>query len=185
MTASTITAPGTARARRSPYRPGVGLAFCKHARGLSGLSYLRYRHISDTARRVASYRAIQSERPDTLFRDPYAKGSAFYADSMYSATAEAFSKARQIAEAIGETQLANRARFWHGAALHGVGQLREALSVWAVVLSASDAGALDPHVYMTFTRYLLVAIDLPSPLPAITKSSVGRLAPGPDGCTQG
>ena len=30
-------------------------------------------HISDTARWVAVYRAMESERPDALFRDPYAK----------------------------------------------------------------------------------------------------------------
>ena len=30
------------------------------------------RHISDTARWVASYRAIETERPDALFRDPFA-----------------------------------------------------------------------------------------------------------------
>ncbi|MDP9121995.1 MAG: class I SAM-dependent methyltransferase [Acidobacteriota bacterium] len=31
------------------------------------------RHISDTARWVAVYRAMESERPDALFRDPYAR----------------------------------------------------------------------------------------------------------------
>ncbi len=31
------------------------------------------RHISDTARWVAAYRARESERPDALFRDPYAR----------------------------------------------------------------------------------------------------------------
>src|SRR5213076_1466650 len=29
-------------------------------------------HISDTARWVAVYRAMESERPDAIFRDPYA-----------------------------------------------------------------------------------------------------------------
>src|SRR5262245_61383351 len=31
------------------------------------------RNVSDTARWVAIYRAIESERPDALFRDPYAR----------------------------------------------------------------------------------------------------------------
>lgn len=31
------------------------------------------RHVSDTARWVAMYRAIESERPDALFHDPYAR----------------------------------------------------------------------------------------------------------------
>src|SRR3979490_2269975 len=30
-------------------------------------------HVSDTARWVAIYRAMESERPDALFRDPYAR----------------------------------------------------------------------------------------------------------------
>src|SRR5256886_5119735 len=30
-------------------------------------------HVSDTARWVALYRAMESERPDALFRDPYAR----------------------------------------------------------------------------------------------------------------
>src|ERR1051326_3144869 len=30
-------------------------------------------HVSDTARWVAMYRALESERPDALFRDPYAR----------------------------------------------------------------------------------------------------------------
>jgi methyltransferase (TIGR00027 family) len=30
-------------------------------------------HISDTARWVAVYRAMESERPDAIFRDPYAR----------------------------------------------------------------------------------------------------------------
>src|SRR6266545_7419005 len=30
-------------------------------------------HVSDTARWVAVYRAMESERPDALFRDPYAR----------------------------------------------------------------------------------------------------------------
>src|SRR2546428_7566791 len=30
-------------------------------------------HVSDTARWVAMYRAMESERPDALFRDPYAR----------------------------------------------------------------------------------------------------------------
>jgi O-methyltransferase involved in polyketide biosynthesis len=30
-------------------------------------------HASDTARWVAMYRAMESERPDALFRDPYAR----------------------------------------------------------------------------------------------------------------
>ncbi len=33
-------------------------------------------HVSDTARWVAVYRAMESERPDALFRDPYARGLA-------------------------------------------------------------------------------------------------------------
>ena len=33
-------------------------------------------HISDTARWVAVYRAMESERPDALFRDPYARALA-------------------------------------------------------------------------------------------------------------
>ena len=31
------------------------------------------RHVSDTALWVAMYRAFESERPDALFRDPYAR----------------------------------------------------------------------------------------------------------------
>ena len=31
------------------------------------------RNISDTARWVAFYRAMESERPDALFHDPYAR----------------------------------------------------------------------------------------------------------------
>ena len=31
------------------------------------------RHVSDTARWVALYRAMESERPDALFHDPYAR----------------------------------------------------------------------------------------------------------------
>ena len=31
------------------------------------------RNVSDTARWVAIYRAMESERPDALFRDPYAR----------------------------------------------------------------------------------------------------------------
>lgn len=31
------------------------------------------RHVSDTARWVAMDRALESERPDALFRDPYAR----------------------------------------------------------------------------------------------------------------
>jgi O-methyltransferase involved in polyketide biosynthesis len=31
------------------------------------------RNISDTAHSVAIYRAIESERPDALFRDPFAR----------------------------------------------------------------------------------------------------------------
>jgi methyltransferase (TIGR00027 family) len=34
---------------------------------------LTIQHISDTARWVALYRAMESERPDALFRDPYAR----------------------------------------------------------------------------------------------------------------
>src|SRR2546428_13016901 len=30
-------------------------------------------HVSDTARWVALYRAMESERPDALFQDPYAR----------------------------------------------------------------------------------------------------------------
>jgi hypothetical protein len=30
-------------------------------------------HVSDTARWVAMYRALESERPDAIFRDPYAR----------------------------------------------------------------------------------------------------------------
>ena len=30
-------------------------------------------HISDTARWIATYRAMESERPDALFRDPFAR----------------------------------------------------------------------------------------------------------------
>ena len=30
-------------------------------------------HVSDTARWVALYRAMESERPDALFHDPYAR----------------------------------------------------------------------------------------------------------------
>src|SRR5579864_5508536 len=30
-------------------------------------------HVSDTARWVAVYRAMESERPDALFRDPFAR----------------------------------------------------------------------------------------------------------------
>src|SRR5437667_1910976 len=30
-------------------------------------------HVSDTARWVAFYRVMESERPDALFRDPYAR----------------------------------------------------------------------------------------------------------------
>ncbi|MGH7538497.1 MAG: class I SAM-dependent methyltransferase, partial [Gemmatimonadales bacterium] len=30
-------------------------------------------HVSDTAHWVATYRAMESERPDALFRDPYAR----------------------------------------------------------------------------------------------------------------
>ena len=33
-------------------------------------------HVSDTARWVAIYRAMESERPDALFRDPFARGLA-------------------------------------------------------------------------------------------------------------
>ena len=33
-------------------------------------------HVSDTARWVAFYRAMESERPDALFRDPFARGLA-------------------------------------------------------------------------------------------------------------
>jgi O-methyltransferase involved in polyketide biosynthesis len=30
-------------------------------------------HISDTARWVAFYRAMETERPDAIFRDPFAR----------------------------------------------------------------------------------------------------------------
>ncbi|HXQ28880.1 MAG TPA: class I SAM-dependent methyltransferase [Gemmatimonadales bacterium] len=33
-------------------------------------------HVSDTARWVALYRAMESERQDALFHDPYARGLA-------------------------------------------------------------------------------------------------------------
>ncbi len=38
-------------------------------RGMSGV----IEHVSDTARWVALYRAMESERPDPLFHDPYAR----------------------------------------------------------------------------------------------------------------
>jgi len=34
---------------------------------------MRIEHVSDTARWVATYRAMETERPDAIFRDPYAR----------------------------------------------------------------------------------------------------------------
>jgi len=54
------------RLRRSPWAPSLGAVSPPGTIG----------HVSDTARWVALYRAIESERPDALFRDPYARGLA-------------------------------------------------------------------------------------------------------------
>src|SRR6266567_1544795 len=59
----------TAPRRHAP----SALVFGPHGEATVSAASGTIEHVSDTARWVALYRAMESERPDALFRDPYAR----------------------------------------------------------------------------------------------------------------
>ncbi len=97
----------------------------------------------------------------------YDAGHVHYRNSRINETIVQFDRARRIANSIALPGLEDSSRFWEGAALHGIGRIHEALSVWAPSLAARPDSGLGTSRYMMLTRYVLAAIDLPLPLPTI------------------
>src|SRR5688572_3576869 len=62
----------TIRASGGPARPARSVQGPARKRPAARRRPGSIRHVSDTARWVAMYRAAESERPDALFRDPHA-----------------------------------------------------------------------------------------------------------------
>ncbi len=97
-------------------------------------------------------------------------GRAYYHQSRMRETIESFHRARILASSADTRELEEAARFWNGAALHGMGRLHEALAVWAPALTGMGGAVLNADRYMMLTRYLLVAVDLPLSLHVIEQA---------------
>src|SRR4249920_2369696 len=69
--------PANGPGNRQPRAAATDVACCRMARSPSaqGVRIMNspIRNVSDTALWVAIYRAMESERPDALFNDPYAR----------------------------------------------------------------------------------------------------------------
>jgi hypothetical protein len=114
---------------------------------------------TEIGRREALEQAVQQ----------YLSGANRYGASHLGEAIAAFDRATRLAAAAGSRKVEERSRFWQGAALHGAGRMPEAFAVWAPALTAAHGG-LSADRYMTLTRYVLAAVEMPLPLELLERT---------------
>jgi tetratricopeptide (TPR) repeat protein len=100
------------------------------------------------------------ERASALHR----RGKNLYRKNEHAACATTFAELAKIEEQLGRQEELAEARFWHGAALHGRGQLTDALGVFTRSIEESELTISSSMLYMTISRFLRAMIERPFPL---------------------
>ena len=73
-------------------------------------------------------------------------------------------QAERLAQGLGAARSADKARFWHGAALHSAGRLTQAHGLLVKAFQDSAGRPRGDGSYMAMTRHLLIGQELPLPL---------------------
>jgi tetratricopeptide (TPR) repeat protein len=91
-------------------------------------------------------------------------GQRQYRKNEHAACASTFAELAKLEEQRGRQEELAEARFWQGAALHGRGQLADALHVFGRSIEESDLTISNSMLYMTLSRFLRAMIERPFPL---------------------